>query len=82
MIYSTDVFFPLSFLLATYGYARQYSGVNLATFVKHITSSELTAVGLKNVGNAVMNLAAVEGLDAHRLAVKIRFDYMNEKGLV
>jgi len=68
-------------LLATYGYARQYSGVNLATFVKHITSSELTVAGLRNVGNAVMALAAVEGLDAHRLAVKMRFDYMDQKGL-
>ncbi|RYP56740.1 hypothetical protein DL769_009866 [Monosporascus sp. CRB-8-3] len=58
--------------LPTYGYAKQYSGVNLGSFVKHITSSNLTAEGLKNVGDAVMQLAKVEELEAHRRAVSIR----------
>ncbi|KAI3322684.1 histidine biosynthesis trifunctional-protein [Xylariaceae sp. AK1471] len=58
--------------LPTYGYAKQYSGVNLGSFVKHITSSNLTAEGLKNVGKAVMQLAKVEELEAHRRAVEIR----------
>ncbi|KAI0975451.1 histidinol dehydrogenase [Xylaria arbuscula] len=58
--------------LPTYGYAKQYSGVNLGSFVKHITSSNLTAEGLKNVGSAVMQLAKVEELEAHRRAVEIR----------
>lgn len=62
--------------LPTYGYAKQYSGVNLGSYVKHITSSNLTAEGLKNVGRAVMRLAAVEELHAHERAVKIRLDYM------
>ena len=68
-------------MVATYGYAKQYSGVNLATYVKHITSSELTADGLQNLGTAVMDLAAVEGLDAHRMAVKIRLDHMEKRHL-
>ncbi|KAI0473615.1 histidine biosynthesis trifunctional-protein [Xylariaceae sp. FL0804] len=58
--------------LPTYGYAKQYSGVNLGSFVKHITSSNLTKEGLKNVGGAVMQLAKVEELEAHRRAVSIR----------
>ncbi|GAW11424.1 hypothetical protein ANO14919_007700 [Xylariales sp. No.14919] len=58
--------------LPTYGYAKQYSGVNLGSFVKHITSSNLTAEGLQNVGSAVMQLAKVEELEAHRRAVEIR----------
>ncbi|KAI1375287.1 histidine biosynthesis trifunctional-protein [Hypoxylon crocopeplum] len=58
--------------LPTYGYAKQYSGVNLGSFLKHITSSNLTAEGLKNVGTAVMQLAKVEELEAHRRAVSIR----------
>jgi phosphoribosyl-ATP pyrophosphohydrolase/phosphoribosyl-AMP cyclohydrolase/histidinol dehydrogenase len=62
--------------LPTYGYARQYSGVNTGSFVKHITSSHLTAQGLKNVGGAVMQLAKVEELEAHRRAVEIRLDYL------
>ncbi|KAK4465616.1 histidine biosynthesis trifunctional protein [Cladorrhinum samala] len=62
--------------LPTYGYAKQYSGVNLASFVKHITSSNLTAEGLRNVGDAVMQLAKVEELEAHRRAVSIRLEHM------
>ncbi|KIW08819.1 histidinol dehydrogenase [Verruconis gallopava] len=62
--------------LPTYGYAKQYSGVNLGSYVKHITSSNLTAEGLKNVGRAVMQLAKVEELEAHRRAVAIRLEHM------
>ncbi|RYO33814.1 Histidine biosynthesis trifunctional protein [Alternaria arborescens] len=58
--------------LPTYGYAKQYSGVNLASYVKHITSSHLTRQGLENVGPAVMELARVEELEAHRRAVSLR----------
>ena len=64
--------------LPTYGYAKQYSGVNLGSYIKHITSSELTAQGLRNVGGAVMQLAAVEALDAHKRAVSIRLDSMGK----
>lgn len=63
-------------ITATYGYSKQYSGVNLGSFVKHITSSNLTPEGLKNVGDAVMQLAKVEELEAHRRAVSIRLDHM------
>ncbi|KAI5467330.1 histidinol dehydrogenase-domain-containing protein [Mariannaea sp. PMI_226] len=63
--------------LPTYGFAKQYSGVNLGSFQKHITSSNLTAEGLKNVGTAVMQLAKVEELEAHRRAVEIRIKHMN-----
>jgi len=49
----------LTFRTATYGFAKQYSGVNLGSYLKHITCSNLTAEGLKNVGSAVMQLAKV-----------------------
>ena len=66
--------------LATYGYAKQYSGVNLGSFVKHITSSHLTAEGLVRLAGTVEELAAVEGLDAHRRAVSIRVaEYKRQK---
>ncbi|KAI1264986.1 histidine biosynthesis trifunctional-protein [Xylariaceae sp. FL1019] len=65
--------------LPTYGYAKQYSGVNLGSFVKHITSSNLTAEGLRNVGGAVMQLAKVEELEAHRRAVEIRLATLDGK---
>ncbi|KAJ4333679.1 trifunctional histidinol dehydrogenase [Didymella glomerata] len=58
--------------LPTYGYAKQYSGVNLGSYIKHITSANLTKQGLENVGAAVMELARVEELEAHRRAVSLR----------
>ncbi|KAK7713370.1 trifunctional histidinol dehydrogenase [Diaporthe eres] len=64
--------------LPTYGYAKQYSGVNLGSFIKHITSANLTAEGLRNVGGAVMQLAKVEELEAHRRAVGIRIEHMDK----
>lgn len=47
--------------------------------MKHITSSNLTAEGLRNVGESVMQLAKTEALEAHRRAVEIRIDHMNRK---
>lgn len=51
-----------------------YSGVNTNTFLKHITAQEITAEGLNNLGETVMTLAEIEGLEAHKNAVKIRLD--------
>lgn len=47
--------------------------------MKHITCSNLTADGLRNVGSAVMQLAKVEELEAHRRAVEIRIKHMNKQ---
>ena len=71
----------ISILTATYGYAKQYSGVNLSSYIKHITSSNLTPEGLRNVGGAVMQLAKVEELEAHRRAVEMRLAYMDRMGM-
>ncbi|KAK8146081.1 trifunctional histidinol dehydrogenase [Beauveria asiatica] len=65
--------------LPTYGFAKQYSGVNLASFMKHITCANLTSQGLRNVGSAVMQLAGVEKLHAHKRAVEIRLKWLNEQ---
>ena len=58
--------------LPTNGYAASYSGVSLDSFVKKITFQQLSEEGLQNIGNTVMQMAAAEGLDAHRNAVAIR----------
>lgn len=65
--------------LATYGYAKQYSGVNLSSFTKHITSSNLTKKGLQAVGATVMQMAKVEELEAHRRAVSIRLESLDDR---
>lgn len=58
--------------LPTYGYARMYSGVNLASFQKSVTMQALTEEGLKNIGPTVEVLAELEQLQAHKNAVSIR----------
>ncbi len=58
--------------LPTYGYARMYSGVSVDSFLKHITFQQLSREGLEAIGPAVMKMAEVEHLDAHKNAVDIR----------
>ncbi|GAB5409555.1 MAG: histidinol dehydrogenase [Balneolaceae bacterium] len=58
--------------LPTYGYAKMYSGVNLASFQKSITMQTLSKEGIKNIGPTVEILAELEGLRAHKNAVSIR----------
>ena len=58
--------------LPTNGYAKAYSGVSLDSFVKKVTFQQLTKDGLYNIGKAVEQMAAAEGLDAHKNAVTIR----------
>jgi histidinol dehydrogenase len=63
--------------LPTNGYARAYSGVSLDSFVKKVTFQKLTADGLRNIGPAIERMAAAEQLDAHRNAVTIRLNTLN-----
>ena len=58
--------------LPTNGYAAMYSGVSIDSFVKKITFQKLSKDGLENIGNTVMEMAAAEGLDAHKNAIAIR----------
>jgi histidinol dehydrogenase len=59
-------------VLPTYGYARNYSSLGLADFMRRYTVQELSYQGLQNIGDAIMDLADAEGLDAHRQAVALR----------
>ena len=58
--------------LPTNGYAKAYSGVSLDSFVKKITFQQLSKEGIQNMGMAIEQMAAAEGLDAHKNAVTIR----------
>lgn len=66
-------------VLPTYGFARAYSGVNLAAFQKSITVQQASPEGLRDLGPVVERLAALEGLDAHRLAITRRLAKLNQK---
>ena len=58
--------------LPTNGYAKQYSGVNLDSFLKSMTFQKISKKGMLNIGKAVELMAESEGLMAHKNAVSIR----------
>ncbi len=60
--------------LPTNGYARQYSGVNLDSFMKSMTFQRITEEGIKNIGPAIELMAEAEGLEAHKRAVSLRLE--------
>lgn len=60
--------------LPTNGYAKQYSGVNLDSFMKTITFQKISENGIKNIGPAIELMAEAEGLKAHKRAVTYRLE--------
>ena len=59
-------------VLPTYGFARNYSSLGIDQFLRQMTVQELTRDGLAGLGDAVITLAGLEGLDAHAAAVRRR----------
>lgn len=59
-------------VLPTYGYASTYSGLGVDQFLRQMTVQELSNDGLARLGDAVVKLASLEGLDAHAAAVTRR----------
>lgn len=60
--------------LPTSGLARAFSGVSVDSFVKRITFQELSRQGLADLAPTLERLALMEGLEAHRRAVRMRFE--------
>lgn len=60
--------------LPTNGYAKQYSGVNLDSFMKSMTFQKISEDGMKRIGNAIELMAEAEGLQAHKNAVTVRLN--------
>ena len=63
-------------VLPTNGAARSHSGLGVDQFMRHMTVQELTRDGLRQLAPAVVELAMLEGLDAHAQAVRIRLDVL------
>ncbi len=59
-------------VLPTYGFAKMYSGLGVDQFMRQMTLQELTRDGLGSLGDAVIALAELEGLDGHANAVRLR----------
>jgi len=60
--------------LPTNGYAKQYSGVNLDSFLKQMTFQKISAKGIQAIGPAIELMAEAEGLQAHKNAVTLRLN--------
>ncbi|WP_437368529.1 histidinol dehydrogenase [Maribacter litoralis] len=60
--------------LPTNGYAKQYSGVNLDSFLKSMTFQKINEEGIQNIGKAIELMAEAEGLEAHKNAVTLRLN--------
>ena len=66
-------------VLPTGGTARFYSGLNLDTFIKKSTVISFSKNTLERLGEHVIRLAEVEGLDAHANAVRLRLDTLKRE---
>lgn len=58
--------------LPTNGYAKQYSGVNLDSFMKSMTFQKISDQGIQEIGRTIELMAEAEGLQAHKNAVTLR----------
>ncbi|HAF76304.1 MAG TPA: histidinol dehydrogenase [Maribacter sp.] len=63
--------------LPTNGYAKQYSGVNLDSFMKSMTFQEISEQGMQHIGKAIELMAEAEGLHAHKNAVSLRLQSLD-----
>jgi histidinol dehydrogenase len=64
----------INHVLPSCGWARQTSPVGVWTFMKRVQYSSLTKAGLERLTPIVQAIADVEGLDAHKRSVEIRFE--------
>ncbi len=64
--------------LPTNGFAKQYSGVNLDSFMKSMTFQRISEEGIQNIGPAIELMAEAEGLQAHKNAVTLRLNKLKK----
>ena len=67
-------------VLPTYGFARAYSGVSVASFVKLVTVQEVGVGGLRAAGPDAVAISGAEGLIAHQRAVTLRLASLDATG--
>ena len=65
--------------LPTNGFCKNYSGVNLDSFVKIMSFQKISEKGIQNIGKAVEIMADAEGLFAHKNAVTLRLKSIANK---
>jgi histidinol dehydrogenase len=62
--------------LPTNGYARSYSGVSTESFIKKISFQEVSEKGIEHLGITIRLMAEAELLQAHKNAVTVRLNYL------
>ena len=66
-------------VLPTYGWARSYGALGVSDYLRRMTFQEASRSALEKVGPTAEILASVEGLEAHRMAVRTRLDHAGEE---
>jgi histidinol dehydrogenase len=66
-------------VLPTHGWARSYGALGTADFMRRVTFQQASRAALQRVGPTAETLAAVEGLEAHRMAVSVRLRSLEEE---
>jgi histidinol dehydrogenase len=66
-------------VLPTYGWARAYGALGMADFMRRMTLQQASRSALHKIGPTAEKLACVEGLDAHRMAVRARLDATGDR---
>ncbi|MDT8321152.1 MAG: histidinol dehydrogenase, partial [Xanthomonadales bacterium] len=61
-------------VLPTYGWARSHGALGVGDFLRRMTFQEASREALAEVGPVAEALAAIEGLDAHRMAIRARLE--------
>jgi len=64
-------------VLPTYGWARSHGALGVSDFMRRMTLQQASREALARVGPTAEELAAVEGLEAHRMAVRSRLNSMS-----
>ena len=64
--------------LPTNGYAVAYNGVNLDSYNRKITFQHITSEGIQRIGRTVELMAEAEGLDAHKNAMTLRIEKVEQ----
>jgi histidinol dehydrogenase len=59
-------------VLPTYGWARSFGALGVSDFMRRMTLQQASRNALAEVGPTAQVLAAVEGLEAHAMAVSVR----------
>jgi histidinol dehydrogenase len=67
-------------VLPTYGWARSHGALGVGDFMRRMTLQKASRAALALVGPTAEVLAAVEGLEAHRMAVRSRLESGLESG--